>query len=338
MSDLDKNSAQDPDQNPDQDPAQDPVQDLVQAGTGSAPAEPLPASAPAPAPAPAATVVPDPALPPADPFRAPDFASPATEFAAPTAPRRGSALRVVAAMAAAVLVGAGIGAVIIAASPDHATAAAPAPGSASVSASPAPAPAPTSTGPAYGAGSNGVHFGSMRDLLLPVPTAFRLGPDDGVYGDDTALTKDQLSSYLDAQVKDLPKDQRDKVKAELQAEGHRGAGVRSYQSDEGTMVATIWLDQFDQQSVKAENAFDGALAADLGVFRDGPQVPDHPDARCFLPQLDPSAPIDGMECTAAVGDLLVTMHVEGVAPLPLSEAVSIFRQQLQRLALPGASV
>ncbi|MEY9949963.1 hypothetical protein [Kitasatospora sp. GAS1066B] len=247
--------------------------------------------------------------------------------------RRRPALRVTAAVAAAVLAGVVIGAGVIAATPDRtAPRAAKAP-----AAAPVPAAAPSS-GPAYGAGANGSHFGSMRDLLLPLPEGFRPGPDDGMYGDDTALTKDQLTSYLDEQIKDLPKDQRDKVKAVLQAEGHKAAGVRSYQQDDATMVATVWLDQFDQQSVNAANAFADALAGDSGMFRDGPQVPDHPDARCFLPKLEPSEPIDGMECTAAVGDLLVTMHVEGVAPLPLSEAVSIFRQQLQRLALPGASV
>jgi hypothetical protein len=195
-----------------------------------------------------------------------------------------------------------------------------------------------SAAPAYGAQSNGTHFGAIRDLLLPVPAGFALGPDDGVYGNDTELTKAQIDGYLDDRVAGLPKDQRDKVKAALQAQGHRAAGVRSYRSSDGGVVATVWLDQFDKQAVDAQNAFDAAMGSDSGLFRQGPAVPGYQQAACFLPPLRPGNPIDDMDCTAGVGDLLVTMHVEGVAPLPKSEAVSIFRQQLLRLAVPGASV
>ncbi|MFF7637307.1 hypothetical protein ACFZB9_29770 [Kitasatospora sp. NPDC008050] len=256
---------------------------------------------------------------------------PATPPTAPPAtPRARFVLRATAAVAAAVLVGAGIGVAVIKVRYDDA----PAP-VAAAPAGAAAAPSPNAS-PNYGAWSNGSHFGSLRDLLLPLPIGYQLGPDEGDYGDDTSLTPDQLNSYLDERVKDLPKEKRDQVKAALRAEGRKGAGVRSYLSADGKMVATLWLDQFNQHAVEAENAVMGALS-DTGVFRQGPSVPGYSDAHCFLPPLDPGAPLDDLECTAGVGDLLVSMHVEGVAPLPKSEAVSIFRQQLERLAIPGAS-
>ncbi|MDH6141469.1 hypothetical protein P3T35_003488 [Kitasatospora sp. GP30] len=248
----------------------------------------------------------------------------------PTPSGKRRALRAGAAVAAAVLLGVGIGVGIIK-SQYRQTSATPA------AHTPAAAPSPGAARPSYGAQSDGTHFGAMRDLLLPVPTGFALGPDDGVYGDDTELTKDQIDGYLDDRVAELPKDQRDKVKAALQAQGHRTAGVRSYRSSDGALVATVWLDRFDKQAVEAANAFDAAMGSDSGLFRQGPAVPGHQQAACFLPPLRPSNPIDELDCTAGVGDMLVTMHVEGVAPLPKSEAVSIFRQQLERLAIPGAT-
>ncbi|TQF04141.1 hypothetical protein E6W39_20305 [Kitasatospora acidiphila] len=231
------------------------------------------------------------------------------ESSTPGAERR--ALRTGAAVAAAVLLGVGIGVGIIksqyrqaeTSTPAVPSAAAPSPGAARPSA------------PSYGAQSDGTHFGAVRDLLLPVPAGFALGPDDGVYGDDTELTKDQIDGYLDDRVAELPKDQRDKVKAALQAQGHRAAGVRSYRSSDGALVATVWLDrfdkQFDKQAVEAANAFDAAMGSDSGLFRQGPAVPGHQQAACFLPPLRPSNPIDELDCTAGVGDMLVTMHVEG---------------------------
>ncbi|PYC76097.1 hypothetical protein C7C46_23090 [Streptomyces tateyamensis] len=162
------------------------------------------------------------------------------------------------------------------------------------------------------------------------------GPDDGQYGNNTELTQDQLNADLDAGTSDLPKDQRDKVKDAFKSEGHKGAGVRSYRSSDASTVVTIRLDQFNQKSVAVESAVEGALGS--GLFRQGPDVPGYKDARCYLPPQKPSEPIDELRCTAAIGDLLVSMDVEGVAPLPKSEAVSVFRQQLERLALPGASV
>ncbi|MDH6137399.1 hypothetical protein P3T37_006831 [Kitasatospora sp. MAA4] len=244
---------------------------------------------------------------------------------------RGLALRVCAAVAAAALAGVAIGVGIIRVKYDDAPQ--PAAGSAAQGVAPAAAkPHP------YGAQANGTHFGSLRDLLLPVPAGYRLGPDDGADGNDTELTPDQLAADLDDSVKDLPKTERDKAKAVLQGLKMKGKGVRTFRSETGDMALYLRLSQFNQKSVEAESAFEGALGSQSGLFRLGPEVPGHPEAHCFLPPADPGEPIDELDCTAAVGDLLVELHVEGVAPLPKAEAVSLFRQQLDRLALPGATV
>ncbi|MFE9428760.1 hypothetical protein ACFYNO_38100 [Kitasatospora sp. NPDC006697] len=197
----------------------------------------------------------------------------------------------------------------------------------------APAPAPSGK-PATG---------TMSDLLLPVPAGFSLGLNGGDLGADTEngpdLTKEQQAAQLDAELDVLPQDQRAHAKAQLPAAGPKALGTRGYRSDDHQFVATIWLDQFASpaDAATASQAFDGAWSADATGYRVGPVVPGHQDAVCVLPRFQPGEPIDEMDCTATVGGLLVAMRVEGVIPEPTSEAVSLFRQQLERLALPGAS-
>lgn len=267
----------------------------------------------------------DPGTPigPLEPPPAPGFAPDAVPSKRP-----GPALRVGAAVVAAALAGVVIGVGIIKVKYDGTAQAA--------AVQPTAAPATGQPHP-YGAQANGTHFGSLRDLLLPVPAGYKPGPDDGADGNDTELTPEQMAANLDDSVKDLPKTERDKAKAVLQGLKEKGEGVRTYRSTNGDMALYLRVNQFNQQSVEAENAFVAAMGSESGLFRLGPQVPGHPEAHCYLPPEDPGEPIDELDCTAAVGDLLVSLHVEGVAPLPKAEAVSVFRQQLDRLALPGAS-
>ena len=261
-----------------------------------------------------------------EPWAAPEPWAVPAPAAAPVR-RPGFALRVAASVVAAALAGVAIGVGIIKVEyPTPVAAAAPA----------APAAAPDQPQP-YGAQSNGTHFGSLRDLLLPMPADYKPGPDDGEYGNDTVVTPQQLAADLDDSVKDLPKTERDKAKSVLQGLQEKGEGIRSYRSLNGDMALYMKINQFNQKSVEAENAFEAAMGSETGLYRLGPEVPGHPEAHCFLPPEDPGAPIDELDCTAAIGDLLVSLHVEGVAPLPKAEAVSVFRQQLDRLALPGAS-
>jgi len=243
-------------------------------------------------------------------------------------PRRtpGLALRAGAAVVAAALLGVAIGVGIIKTEYDD-----PAP---------AAAPAPTATAPAspaFGAKSNGTHFGSMRDLLIPVPTGYKPGPDAGAYGNDTELTEEQRKAWIEDSIRGLPSKLQDALRKDWQESRLKGGGVRSIVTDERDVVVTIWLLQYHQDAVKADNAWVGALGSDSGLFRLGPQIPGHNEAHCYLPDARPGQKVDSMICSAAEGDIRVEMQVEGLAPLPKDKAVTIFNQQLDRLARPGAS-
>ncbi|MGW2249553.1 hypothetical protein ACWCXH_05075 [Kitasatospora sp. NPDC001660] len=256
----------------------------------------------------------------------------APEQSAPAAPRprpaSGRLVRAGAATVAAALVGVVIGIGIIKTQYDD-----PAP----VAAGPSAAPAPTATATPFGARSNGNHFGSLRDLLLPVPAGFELGPDEGGYGNDNELGAEQLSAELDEELQQIPKDKRDKLRAYWEGLHVKATGVRTYRSDGDDLTVGLKLRQFNQQEVEKLNEYT-AVFSDTGLFRLGPEIPGHTEAHCYLMPAPPSAPLDYLECSAAEGDLLVVMNVEGVAPLPKDKIVALFTAQLDRLARPGASV
>ncbi|RKE20405.1 haloacid dehalogenase-like hydrolase [Streptomyces sp. TLI_171] len=247
---------------------------------------------------------------------------------APAKPRR-TGLKAVAAVAAAALLGVGIGELIIKVHYQDA----PAP--AAVAAGPAPAPSPSAT---WGAKSTGNHFGSLRDLLLPVPTGYRLGPDHGSFGNDSELRREDLDKAEKDMLTEVPEKYRQNAENMLASLHLQGIGSRTVVSGDDRIVVTMVLRQFNQQWVAAQNSAYGDWYTDNELYRQGPGVSGHPEARCALPALKAGDQLDFVECYAGVGDLLVEMEVSGVAPLDQNKVVDLFRQQLDRLAIPGASV
>ncbi|MEV7777690.1 hypothetical protein [Kitasatospora sp. NPDC088351] len=291
------------------------------------------AAAPVPTVEPTAAVEPAPPVvdAPAAEAVTPEAVTPeaVTPEAAAPSPARRRLLRATGATVAAALVGVGIGIGIIKTQYDD-----PAP---VVVAGPTTAPAPTATPTPFGAKSNGNHFGSLRDLLLPVPAGYELGPDEGGYGNDVELGADVLSAELDDDLQQIPKEKRDKLRAYWESLHVKATGVRTYKNTADDLVIGMKLRQFNQQEVQKLNEYTAVFTGDTGLFRIGPQIPGHPEAHCYLMPAPPSAPIDNLECSAAEGDLLVVMSAEGVAPLPKDRIVALFVQQLDRLASPGAS-
>ncbi|WP_033217261.1 hypothetical protein [Kitasatospora phosalacinea] len=250
--------------------------------------------------------------------------------AVPARPRRASrTAKAVAAVLAAALAGVGIGEVVIRV---HYADEPPAPAVA------APAPAPTAAGPApWGVKPDGSHFGSLRDLLLPVLDGYRLGPDYKGLGNDDELGAADLDRAQEELLSEVPEKYRGQLKDALTSLRFTGIGVRSLAKNDNQLMAVLKLTQFDQQTVSEQNALFGSLVDDGELFRRGPQVPGHPGARCALPTLEPGDQLDYLTCYSAEGDLLVQMRVSGVVPLDQNRVVDLFRQQLDRLARPGAS-
>ncbi len=189
--------------------------------------------------------------------------------------------------------------------------------------------------PSFGARSGGAHFGSLRDLLLPVPDGYSPGPDDGALGNDTALTGSALSSHLADLFPGVPDADRRTLQREFGATGIHAYGLRTYRDMAGELDITMSLVQMTPAAARSATRFDTALFQASGAGRKGPTVPGHPEAHCYLPPTGSGDSLSGLLCFAAAGDLLATMTVEGPDPLDGTEPARLYAAQLDRIAIPG---
>ncbi|MEY9839608.1 hypothetical protein [Streptacidiphilus sp. EB103A] len=270
-----------------------------------------------------------PGLPAQPPVTAPDPTAPD-----PTAPDRNPAARKpgrgrlfalgTLLVLSAVAVGGGVGFAVLQAEKK--------PKASVATASTRPAPAAS---PAYGALADGNHFGSLRDLLLPLPSGDLLGPDDPGIGNDTVLDAAQFRAIFDEDIASASAGDRAKLDQYFNASFIKGDAVRTYQVS-NSLVVELELRQENQQTAAAGASWAKELADITQAYRAGPAVPGFPKVHCYLPPLQTGDKLDHLECDASVGDLYVRLSAYGVAPLDSSSAVDLLRQQLERLAIPGA--
>ena len=290
---------------------------------------PTPAPEPGPSPEPGLSSEPAPDFAPvltSEP--APDFApEPAPALAPETSRPKPGRVRWVAlgtaAVLSAVVVGGGVGygvLQVVNKPKSHAAAAK----------KPAPAKPPT-----YGAHSDGDHYGSLGDLLLPVPGGMRLGPDYYEFGNDTVLSVAEYHAVYDKDISFLSTAERKAEEQYFKSLHVKGYALRSYQPGSG-LVVTIKLLQENQQSAAAAAKAQKQEIDATGAFRPGPGVPGFPKAHCFMPPLPSGDKLDYMDCDATIGDMDVRLEADGVAPLDSTTAVQLLSQQLTRLAIPGA--
>ncbi|WP_042410623.1 hypothetical protein [Streptacidiphilus carbonis] len=200
----------------------------------------------------------------------------------------------------------------------------------------APTASPTpSASPGYGAHVDGDHFGPLSDMLLPVPSGYSLGPDDPGIGNDTTLTAAQYHAIFDKDIASLSSSDRQKLEGSFNASFIKGDAVRTYQTNDN-LVVEVELRQENQKVASYGAAWLKSLADSTQAFRAGPAVPGFPKVHCYLPPLSNGDKLDYLDCDASVGDLYVRLSAYGVAPLDSASATELLRQQLERLAIPGA--
>ncbi|SEK69490.1 hypothetical protein [Streptacidiphilus jiangxiensis] len=192
-------------------------------------------------------------------------------------------------------------------------------------------------GPAYGAHSDGDHFGSLSDLLLPLPGGYDYGPDDADLGDNTVLTHDQYVKKFNSDFAVLRTSERDKLRTDLDLDHVLGYALRTY-TDGNALVVEVSLVQENQQTAKSMATLGKFLADSTGAFRAGPSIPGHPEAHCYLLPASPNDPLDQMDCDDYVGDMLVHVDAYGPAPLDQQSVASLLELQLSRLAIPAAQI
>ncbi|MFD7700050.1 hypothetical protein [Streptomyces caelestis] len=175
------------------------------------------------------------------------------------------------------------------------------------------------------------------------------GPDFGEFGSDAQLSGARATALQKESLRDLPRSERKRLEKEIDGWRVEGVAMRSYTSgsnsvyneDEVHTVGIVLARMENKAAVRDfarfQTEFLDALDA-LDVFREGPKIKGHKDARCFLPPADAETGLDTMRCSAHVGDVLVTLTADGAKPLDTESVAALFREQLDRIDEPGKAV
>ncbi|WP_371670552.1 hypothetical protein OG985_24805 [Streptomyces sp. NBC_00289] len=188
----------------------------------------------------------------------------------------------------------------------------------------------------------------LAGQLVPYGTdGWVRGPDIAQFGSHGQLSGAQATALRKESVSGLPRTVRKQLEREIDRQRIKGMAMRSYFSgqtyaylqDEGIFSVNVVLARMaDKTAVRnSANAQNEFLAA-LDLYREGPKIKGHDDARCFRLPGTTAADIDRMFCSAYVGDVLVTASAYGAKPLDTAGVAALLRTQLDRIAEPGESV
>lgn len=182
---------------------------------------------------------------------------------------------------------------------------------------------------------------SLATMLVPFGTdGWRRGPDIAGFGSDAALSGGEAAALRKESVRALPRSQRRQIEKQIDKQHTKGMAMRSYIStDDGTVTVSVELVQIqDKAAVRNMSVFQNEFLAALKIFRKGPAVQGHKNAKCFLPPKEGKKKLDMMLCSAYRGDILVTATAYGAKPLQTKAVAGLLREQLDRVAEPGEAV
>lgn len=178
-----------------------------------------------------------------------------------------------------------------------------------------PKKGPSENGPVAGL-AQGRRDNALSRKLLPVPADYRLGPDIDGFGNDAYVSGEEAQK--------------------LAGSGDvTGMAMRSYTRYANDLIVKIELIRMKHPEDVADlSAFEAELADSFSVFREGPEIDGHREARCFLTSEGEAeaTEVEEMFCTAYEGDVLVSLDATGAAPLEKSDAAALLKKQLERLA------
>ncbi|MDX2915227.1 hypothetical protein [Streptomyces griseiscabiei] len=188
----------------------------------------------------------------------------------------------------------------------------------------------------------------LAALLVPYGAdTWVQGPDLAEFGSDAEFSGAQATALRKESLSGLPRAQRKRLEKQIDRQRIKGMAMRSYfsgasfgwRSDEGISSVSITLARMENRTaVRDGSTFQNEFLASLDVFRDGPKIKGHDDAKCFLSPKGTDKDLDGMFCSAYAGDVLVTLTASAAKPLDKRAVAELLRTQLDRVAGQGVAV
>ncbi|WP_256976527.1 hypothetical protein [Streptomyces sp. CS113] len=197
--------------------------------------------------------------------------------------------------------------------------------------------------PAPAAGAAG-----LAKALVPYRSdAWSRGPDLGEFGSDATLSGAQATALRKESLTGLPRSERKELEKAIDRRHITGMAMRNYaggghftdDGQTGTATVSIVLSRMGNRSAVRDMATrQNEFFAAMDVFREGPRIKGHKDARCFRLSAESDQELDMVFCAAHEGDVLVTVTADSVRPLDTESFTELVTEQLDRIADPGESV
>ncbi|MFF5378195.1 hypothetical protein [[Kitasatospora] papulosa] len=177
----------------------------------------------------------------------------------------------------------------------------------------------------------------LSKLLLPVPKGYRLGPDDGEYGNDGEAEGERAVAAMKESGRGLAGKERREFDGRIDKLRLQGLAVRSYVSQENDLeVHAVIVRMKDKKAVRDLHTFRTGLFDLVGLFRDGPKVQGHTrNATCYLQPKDSDSDIEDMMCVAYDGELSISYRATGTKPVDKKAVAELLKDQLDHISSPG---
>jgi hypothetical protein len=186
----------------------------------------------------------------------------------------------------------------------------------------------------------------LSALLLPFGTDdSQRGPDVAGFGADAELSGAQATALRKESLKNLHGPTRRELEKLIDKQRIRGIAMRSYvfgrtdYNNRDMITIGVTLERLENRTAvrRMATSFNSFLAG-TDVFRKGPEIKGHKDARCFLTPKGDDGDLGGAFCTAYVGDVLVSATADAPDPIDGAYVTKFFAAQLDRIDDPGQAV
>ena len=168
------------------------------------------------------------------------------------------------------------------------------------------------------------------------------GPDIDEFGSEAELNGREATALRKEDFRDLPRSQRLLLEKQIDREQIKGLAMRSYlypaAQEINSYTVKVQLVRMDAKAARSLTAYENELLGQVSIFRKGPAVPGHKDAKCFLPKDVAGEKLTEMLCFAAEGDAMITLSASGTKSMDTKEIASFLSGQLNRVKTTGEAV